>query len=462
MKQHLINGDVMTVPLADQSVHCIVTSPPYWGLRSYSTGDNKALELGGEPLHDCGAWNRRQIIKPDDLSFTILGILSSSKMTRDKKDDAIFELVTENTISEPEPPCGECFVCHVRQYAREFWRVLRNDGVMWLNLGDSYAGGGRGGQSEEKRSENWQPTYGHPKWKDIELKPKDLCGIPWRVALALQADGWYLRSDIIWAKPNPMPESVTDRCTKSHEYLFLLTKNKRYYYDADAIRETAVEGTDLGLLRGKNTGNNDMVSWHAKSIKDRQDAGIDSRFANPSATRNRRTVWKIPTAPHSGAHFATFPPALVEPCIKAGTSERGYCPECGKQWVRVVEKYPSLKPVYGGKDHSSDIKHLDDIRKKNSKIWREHKEKNPDVFLGFRPDCDHDAAPVPCTVFDPFSGSGTTLMVANQLGRRGVGLDLSLEYIQLAKERIGIKALDAWVNGIDASEEVELGPLFNL
>jgi hypothetical protein len=159
------------------------------------------------------------------------------------------------------------------------------------------------------------------------LKPKDLCGIPWRVAFALQADGWWLRSDIIWSKPNPMPESVTDRPTKAHEYLFLLTKSARYYYDADAVRE-GFESSDhsprTSGINPDNLGRNDRGTGRAF-------------FGNPSG-RNRRTVWHIATAPYSGAHFATYPPALVEPCIKAGTSERGVCPECGAPWERVVEK----------------------------------------------------------------------------------------------------------------------------
>ena len=157
-------------------------------------------------------------------------------------------------------------------------------------------------------------------FRDCNFKPKDLVPIPWMVAMALQADGWYLRQDIIWHKPNPMPESVRDRCTKAHEYVFMLSKSARYFYDADAISETAVSGTDMGLLRGKGCGGDDAdkVAWHARSIADRQAAGVDSRTANESGTRNARSVWTITTKPYSGAHFATFPPELPERCIKAG------------------------------------------------------------------------------------------------------------------------------------------------
>jgi len=195
-----------------------------------------------------------------------------------------------------------------------------------------------------------------------DLKPKDLVGIPWRVAFALQADGWYLRSDIIWHKPNPMPESVIDRPTKAHEYIFLMAKSPKYFYDAEAIKEPAVMGSDLGLLRGRSFADGKNVSAHSPSIQKRQAEGIDSRTAG-SGFRNKRSVWTVTPKPYKGAHFATFPPALVEPCILAG-------------------------------------------------------------------------APIGGVVLDPFAGSGTTLAVAIQHGRRGVGIELNPEYVKLAAERI--------------------------
>jgi len=410
MNSHLMNGDVMQIPLSDKSVHCIVTSPPYWGLRSYLTGDNKSLELGSEPLHDCGGW-----VTGDD--------------------------------------CGECFVCHVRQYARELWRVLRDDGVWWLNLGDSYnANQGIGFKPDGGR--NIAAPIGMKPPKVPGLKPKDLCGIPWRVALALQADGWYLRSDIIWAKPNPMPESVTDRPTKAHEYLFLLSKNKKYFYDADAVRESQSEGT-FKRFGGNNAPRKPGVKQGGSARKTRQFDESTPVAILPSG-RNRRTVWNIATAPYSGAHFATFPPKLVEPCIKAGTSEHGCCPECGKQWVRVVES--KITAGGGGKPLKTyDSKSMLGSMNNKKSFIPGHKHV---TTLGFRPDCDHGHDPIPCTVFDPFSGSGTTVLVANQLGRRGVGLDLSLDYIDLAKKRTGLTALAEWENGIDATAEVDLGPMF--
>jgi site-specific DNA-cytosine methylase len=219
---------------------------------------------------------------------------------------------------------------------REVRRVLRKDGTLWLNLGDSYAASGERSNNNgtgattmgtlNKAAGLRLPRVSHG------LKPKDLVGIPWRVAFALQADGWYLRSDIIWSKPNPMPESVTDRPTKAHEYVFLLTKSARYYYDADAVREPH-ESLDHHL-RYPNSRYAETGKWGDNG----KSGGVEGGM-NP-AGRNLRSVWTIATAPYPGAHFATFPPKLVEPCVKAGTSERGVCGECGAPWVREVELTP--------------------------------------------------------------------------------------------------------------------------
>jgi DNA modification methylase len=325
-------------------------------------------------------------------------------------------------------PTPEEYVANMVAVFREVKRVLRKDGTVWLNLGDSYnagrEGGHAGGPSGISRPEIAPQRSGG---NAPGLKPKDLCGIPWRVAFALQADGWWLRSDIIWSKPNPMPESVTDRPTKAHEYLFLLTKSARYYYDADAVREDSLDlhgggqpRYSIKTTKAYKAGTNEFIDYERGS------------------GRNRRTVWHIATAPYSGAHFATYPPALVEPCIQAGTSERGCCPECGSPWERVVD---------------SHIEHTQQIH--NSKYdpdtgWAETGWKagrKHTTTLGWRPTCEHDAEPVPATVFDPFAGSGTTLQVARALGRSGVGLDLSLEYLHLARQRLSLDALDAWTNG---------------
>jgi DNA modification methylase len=231
--------------LPEQSVQTCVTSPPYFGLRDYGMADQIGLEQ-----------------TPD------------------------------------------AFVAELVAVFREVRRVLRDDGTVWLNLGDSYAA-----NRSYQVTDNKHINVGNdmPMRVPEGLKPKDLIGIPWRVAFALQADGWYLRQDIIWHKPNPMPESVRDRCTKAHEYIFLLSKSERYFYDADAISEPFADDSWIGREPSKSPREN----------ADRNDGGRMPTTARDK--RNRRSVWTVPTKPYSGAHFATFPPDLIEPCIKAGS-----------------------------------------------------------------------------------------------------------------------------------------------
>ena len=346
---------------------------------------------------------------------------------------------------------------------REIWRVLRDDGTFWCNLGDSYSTHHFTRQGKQRNVTQAQNQFIGTALESRKsrigntvvqqhipgLKPKDLCGIPWRVALALQADGWYLRSEIIWAKLNPMPESVTDRPTKAHETVFLLTKQPRYFYDADAVRERGIDCD--GRPRGKR-----MYDNHTGPISGGgRECWSDKYIANP-AGRNRRTVWTIATQPYSGAHFATFPEKLVEPMIKAGTSERGCCPECGAGWKRVVER-KGVKPGdaknaptgytkafdkgFGVKEgHGYDGMGGGPVRQ----AWL---DAHPKVTIGFTIACNHNHDPIPCTVLDPFCGSGTAGVVARRLGRHFVGLDLSAEYLQLARTRLGLTALDAWNAG---------------
>ena len=211
-------------------------------------------------------------------------------------------------------PTPELYVEHIVQVMHEVKRVLRDDGTLWLNLGDSYSGSGRGPSSMNSAQEMWNATV------PAGLKPKDLVGIPWRVAFALQADGWWLRSDIVWSKPNPMPESVTDRPTRSHEYVFLLSKSARYYYDADAIREqtnTMATWEEWVAGDGRKMPSGNLVEGVNAGFGAKQDS-----FTHP-AGRNKRSVWEIATQPYAKAHFATFPEKLVEPCILAGCPEGG-------------------------------------------------------------------------------------------------------------------------------------------
>jgi DNA modification methylase len=249
-------------------------------------------------------------------------------------------------------PTPELYTAHLVDVFREVRRVLRDDGTLWLNLGDSYTSGNR--PAYDRRSNN-RGNHGITDSRlrqPADLKPKDLIGIPWRVALALQADGWYLRSDIIWAKSNPMPESVTDRPTKSHEYLFLLSKRERYFYDANAIREPlAYPG------RTYKARTDELKTRKLKTQSLRCTPGLhDGRTlcGSPELGRNKRSVWTIPTEPYAGAHFATYPTRLVEPCIKAGSSERGCCRSCGAPWQRMLKKTPMSASDYNGKWSTTD------------------------------------------------------------------------------------------------------------
>jgi DNA modification methylase len=249
-------GDCLDVlrSLDPCSVQCCVTSPPYWGLRDYGCGGQIGLEQ-----------------TPEEYTAKMVEVF------------------------------------------REVRRVLRDDGTLWLNLGDSYASDTKGSVGpSEKQLSSAGSRYGMSQRLNHGLKSKDLVGIPWRVAFALQADGWYLRQDIIWAKPNPMPESVTDRCTKAHEYLFLLAKSERYYYDHEAIKEQAIHA---GSVVKNNAGKNSLMgSFGATRTGFLKDAGV-----TVADDRNRRSVWTISTKPFYGAHFAVMPEDLVKPCILAGS-----------------------------------------------------------------------------------------------------------------------------------------------
>lgn len=359
-------GDCLNVlrAMPDNSVHCCVTSPPYWGLRDY--GHDGQIGLEDTP---------------------------------------------------------EAYVDQMVKVFREVKRVLRNDGTLWLNLGDSYASVGSDG-SPGKTAQVGNTKSGQQKTTNkivSGLKPKDLVGIPWRVAFALQADGWWLRQDIIWHKPNPMPESVIDRCTKSHEYVFLLTKSKQYFYDAEAVKEPAIYAGD----------NRGARSDSRRGTKCNSMSGITSNF------RNKRSVWTITTKPYSGAHFAVMPMDLVEPCIKAGTSEKGCCPICGNPWERVVNsirvvrhELPNDDPNYRPARYARKSNGTDDYANGGAQAF------SKTTTTGWIPTCTCGGDPVPCTVLDPFSGSGTVGVVSTKLSRNYVGIELNPEYLALSEQRL--------------------------
>lgn len=417
----IYHGDALTVlrELPAASVNCCVTSPPYWGLRDYGI---PGRPWGCDP--DCDhVWGDEVVINA--TNHTGKTRWNHTRNGRDEEQPPEKRVSWLRTKVKQGQFCQKCgawfgalgleptpdlFVAHVVEVFAAVREVMTGDGTLWLNLGDSYHGswGNSGnrpeldGKTSNQREKTaaylarggWDERRERPpsSYKISGLKPKDLVGIPWAVAFALREDGWYLRSDIIWAKPNPMPESVTDRPTKAHEYFFLLAKSEKYYFDADSFKEPG-SGLSGGACFGKvnqdgpgarrvSKEENDRI----RGKKQRKPAGWDTSNGahgsihrdgrateveyteTDSATRNRRSVWSIPTHPYPGAHFATFPPKLIEPCILAG------CPEGG-------------------------------------------------------------------TVIDPFLGSGTTAQVARDLGRKCVGIELNEAYIKLAMKRLRQKVL---------------------
>ena len=302
-KHTILNGDVIDClkTLPDGSVQCVVTSPPYFGLRDYNT----ASWEGGDP----GCDHNPQRSDGGERSDRALP-LGRGGMYKDvcRKCGAVR---VDKQIGLEDTP--EAYVTKLVGVFREVRRVLRDDGTVWLNLGDSYNGSGKGAWDKtDVQKEVYVQPAGTPQTRVPGLKPKDLIGIPWRVAFALQEDGWYLRQDIIWHKPNPMPESVTDRCTKAHEYIFLITKSARYYYDAVAVKEANADPERTNYQCGSRT-------FGKNHYRNDNDMGERTKNWKPNG-RNRRSVWTISTKPYEEAHFATFPRDLVEPCIKAGSA----------------------------------------------------------------------------------------------------------------------------------------------
>ena len=554
MTVRILQGDVrdMLATLPDESVHCVVTSPPYWGLRDYGVEG----QIGMEP-----------------------------------------------TMGEHIDTMVEVF--------REVRRVLRKDGTVWLNYGDCYAAAPRGNRypgggnltnsniGSPVEDARWHAARNRPVpegWSKSGLKPKDLCMIPNRLAIALQDDGWWVRSEIIWAKPNSMPESVTDRPATAHEKIWLLSKAARYWYDAEAVRTGWTSGRDDMRANGLRTGtaytNQDGIQPNSqKSDKQpghgRRHAGFNDRWkekhgnakkgtetvlslqedtfqisllpeerridrecvsavlggqgngmesdtrrpeeivagqpidggagkdgailcvskgtggnqtetcepsstgeddyldpdsgrmgpdqgrppnavcllpedrsatdpgscnsdqqgrASPESERgagvppmqrpegeqnsgaNLRNVWTIPTKGFSGAHYATFPPDLIVPCIKAGTSEKGCCAECGAPWVREVETEQQILSHSGGRKTTGSVS--------SGQSSDGPRTRRIDKTIGWSPSCACDAATIPCTVLDPFIGSGTTAMVADRLGRDCIGIDLNPANVEMSLGRI--------------------------
>lgn len=429
----LINANALSIPLADKSVHLVVTSPPYYGLRDYGT----AKWEGGDPEceHSICEWNDN--LKP--------------YVNRPERDGVKRQICIkcgatriDNQIGLEQTP--EEYVNNLVAVFKEVRRVLVDDGIVYLNLGDSYtsmksrysqkAQSLNGGKPQDNEFRgNKTDLYHHP---ELGLKDKDLIGIPWMVAFALRADGWYLRDDIIWAKGYSgsmrggavMPESTKDRCTKAYEHIFMLTKKPKYYYDYYATLEPVA---DDSIKRSQ-------YSWKCERPSTKNGVidvdKMGERFVNPQGA-NPRNVWLINTKPFKGAHYATFPPELVRLPILAGTSEKGHCPKCGARWERVMEstrfrrcELPKDDPRHRPNDYNGAYGEIN---------GRADAGYTDTTSIGWQSTCDCGLEPVPDIVLDPFCGSGTTLMVAKEMGRQAIGLDLSFQYLDtIAKPRLGI------------------------
>ena len=425
--------------IPDGVIHCVVTSPPYWGLRDYKA---PAVVWGGEPgcEHVWGA----------ELPRAIEG--GGNRGVPKEWQRPSREHHTGGTSGQFCGRCGgwkgqlgleptpELYCQHIVEVCREVKRVLRDDGTFWLNLGDSYAS--NWGAGAKRNSSWWSTKSGELEgkgWGEVEtaippnmwrkhptIKPKDLVGIPWTVAFALRDDGWYLRRDVIWEKPNPMPESCRDRPTSAHEYVFLLTKSPRYFYDQDAVREEA-EDRPFSNLKDKP-----ILSYPGQP---QSYSSGRSGFGHNPAGRNARSVWNIPTKPYPEAHFATFPPELARRCIL--TSPTKVCAKCGAGWERVVDR----KLIQDGPVRNRGKIKGGDAEAKSMTMGDKGIIGHYDVkTLGFRPTCDcgKDAAADKAIILDPFMGSGTVALVAHENFRHYVGLEINPDYIPLAEKR-GLK-----------------------
>lgn len=424
-----MNGNALNIPLADGSVQCVITSPPYWGLRDYGT----ATWEGGDEGCDHIAIKKAN--------------LESGLRNDGRKHKGLYENEKAvEIVQQYKDTCGKCgatridaqlglertpeeYVANMVQVFREVKRVLRDDGSLWLVIGDSYwnsNGFARADAEWQRKGRNNAPANDRKLPPHDILKVKDLVGIPWRVAFALQADGWWLRQWIPWIKRNSMPESCEDRPPSACEFVFQFSKSKEYYYDYIAIKRPT-----------RNWRNSDAI------------LSEDGRII----------VLDVPTSQYRQAHFATYPGALVEPLILVGTSEKGCCPKCHTPWKRVVEKSKAPDSVYTGSSKPVEINAIGDHTVGMGQKYNDWLTEHPPTTLGWQPGCfcgtehpipkeelDADPTllddfeiepfdPVPCLVLDPFAGSGTTGLVATKFNRDFIGLDLSMEYIDLALKR---------------------------
>lgn len=450
LSSRIVHGDALSVlpTLPRESVQTVVTSPPYWGQRVYAT-EPLIWDASKDCRHEWGETRIRPVGRRDE------GIEDLARR------QAEFGTGSEKAAREANPGsalsgrfCTHCnawlgelglepsialYIDHLVQIFAEVKRVLRNDGTLWIVIGDGYYGSGKGAwnPSPAKREmvkESYIPAPGSlpaVDRSDEGLKSKDLIGLPWRLAFALQDDGWWLRDSIIWHKPNGIPDSCEDRTTNVHENIFLLSKRRIYYYDHVAVREPIAESSQVrpsGWGPGSGQTENSW-QWQAQS-------GLRTLQINPNG-RNRRSVWSVATIPYKDDHFATYPPKLIEPMILAGSSERGACAKCGAPWGRVIDREGIPEPDRSESAgtalrdaHPEDMTRTTPTGRGCGSTWVE--------TLGWEPTCKCEDAgdPVPCLVLDPFNGTGTTGQVALANKRSYLGIEPNPDYIRMTQERL--------------------------
>jgi DNA modification methylase len=441
MSVRILIGDCrdQLATLPDQSVQTCVTSPPYFGLRDYGT----AQWDGGDPACD----HAQPVGSTRGGAFSTItgGIDTTAHKSQYRAVCGKCGAVRIDSQLGMEPTLA-AYIATLVDVFRDVRRVLRPDGTVWLNIGDSYSGSGYSNPDQSNRVDGGTRRLHEqaPSMRGIPvsstgLKAKDLMMVPARLAIALQDDGWYLRSDIIWHKRAPMPESCTDRPTSAHEHIFLLTKRPRYFYDADAVRE---EGdAPSGWARQRANGTVTETPDHRPeqyfgTQRIRNGHGASTLNAPDSAGRNLRNVWTLSPEPFPAAHFATFPTEIPRRAIRAGTSEKGCCAACGAPWRRVVERTEIPKDRMSGKGWLASTEGivLGRATEPNGGLGRDHTLGGQTT--GWQPGCACDADIRPCTVLDPFAGAGTTGLVADELGRDCTLIELNPAYAEMSRERI--------------------------
>jgi DNA modification methylase len=460
----LRTGNTLTLlrAMPPDFVQTVVTSIPYYGLRDYQIEPDVwgGSEFCAHDFFDLGRTrpkpDRSTVGKDATNGSGVFGGGRGEQKTKAARGAAMpLGGMCQSCGAwlgclglEPTP---ELFIEHVVEIFREVRRVLRGDGTLWLNVGDSFCTQPNGSIGRSTLEGSLKPHSEYRRAHSLRsnghglssgYKHKDLMMMPHRVALALQASGWWVRMDNVWSKPAPMPESVDDRPTKSHEYVFLLTKSPDYFYDAEAVREK-----QAGNAHSRGRGVHPKSVPHDKLIRanDSFNAAMTKFTEAPDGKRNMRSVWTINTQPFPEAHFATFPPALPALCIKAGTSEMGACVECGAPWERVTQKVAAAGKGSGNKERKTGESRVCPGSHLGASI-----PYSPTAFdtLGWRPTCicfgeQFEADPHagsklvrPCVVLDCFNGAGTAGLVALRLGRDYVGHERGPQYVEMSRRRI--------------------------